>query len=137
MGYLIGLSLLTCKLNIVLSRTIKIDDDASTVYIHILRMCVNNLAISFRRHIRYERYASNAADVRKLIRPILNSSRSRNSEKPAGCAACGNCEQRFTLVTQQRDYHREICQVCKQWFVEFAKLVGAKVVICGSAIEQV
>lgn len=99
MGYLIGLSLLTCKLNIVLSRTIKIDDDASTVYIHILRMCVNNLAISFRRHIRYERYA-NAADVRKLIRPILNSSRSRNQEKPAGYAARGNCEQRFTLVTQ-------------------------------------
>lgn len=100
MGYLIGLSLLTCKLNIVLSRTIKIDDDASTVYIHILRMCVNNLAISFRRHIRYERYANNAADVRKLIRPILNSSRSRNPEKPAGYAACGNCEKRFTLVTQ-------------------------------------
>lgn len=99
MGYLIGLSLLTCKLNNVLSRTIKIDDDASTVYIHILHMCVNKFAISFRRHIRYERYENSAADVRKLIRPILNSSRSRCPEKPAGCAACDNCEQRFTLVT--------------------------------------
>lgn len=137
MGHLIGLSLLTCKLNIVLSRTIKIDDDASTVYIHVFHMCANKFAISFRRHIRYERYENSAADVQKLIRPIVNSSRSRSPEKPVGCAACGNCEQRFTLVTQWRDYHREIFQVCKQRFVEFAKLVGAKVVICGSAIEQV